>query len=154
MGNSWVVQTPRSTDYTALSDVWEASVRATHDFLPSCYIDQLRARVEFSYLDAVILICCKDPAKHCIAGFAGVAAGKVEMLFIHPEYRGKGVGKRLLDHTIFELNAKQLDVNEQNRQAIGFYFNQGFEVVGRSEKDGLGHPYPLLHLRYKGAART
>ena len=76
------------------------------------------------------------------------------MLFIHPEYRGKGVGKRLLEYAIFVLNAKQLDVNEQNRQAIGFYFNQGFEVVGRSEKDGLGHPYPLLHLSYKGAART
>ena len=49
------------------------------------------------------------------------------------------------------LNAQQLDVNEQNPQALGFYFRQGFEVVGRSEQDGMGQPYPLLHMRLKQA---
>ncbi len=28
----------------------------------------------------------------------------------------------------------------------GFYLHTGFEIVGRSERDGLGKPYPLLHL--------
>ena len=45
------------------------------------------------------------------------------------------------------LNADELDVNEQNPQALGFYLHEGFEVVGRSQTDGLGQPYPLLHLR-------
>ncbi|MNN83835.1 putative N-acetyltransferase YjaB [compost metagenome] len=48
---------------------------------------------------------------------------------------------------IDELHAEQLDVNEQNAQALGFYLHQGFEVVGRSETDGMGQPYPLLHMR-------
>jgi len=96
-----------------------------------------------------MLICCKDPINKRIAGFAGVAGGKVEMLFIHPDYRGQGIGKGLLRFAIDELNAECLDVNEQNPQAIGFYLKQGFEVIGRCETDGLGQPYPLLHLRYK-----
>jgi hypothetical protein len=47
------------------------------------------------------------------------------------------------------LNADELDVNEQNPQALGFYFKQGFEVIGRSEVDGMGQPYPLLHMRLR-----
>ena len=154
MQHKWAVTTPHSTDFDALAKVWEASVRATHDFLPDSYIVLLRQLVRDQYLDAVMLICCKDPISKRIAGFAGVAAGKVEMLFIHPDYRGQGVGKFLLMCAISELNAELLDVNEQNPQATGFYLKQGFEVIGRSEKDGMGHPYPLLHLRYKRPARA
>jgi putative acetyltransferase len=140
------VQTPSFSDYSELVRVWEASVRATHDFLPDSYICLLRELLLDQYLDAVMLICCKD-ARQRIIGFAGVAAGRVEMLFIEPGSRGQGVGKRLLQYAINELNAYQLDVNEQNPQALGFYLRQGFEIVGRSETDGMGQPYPLLHLR-------
>ena len=76
------------------------------------------------------------------------------MLFIHPHFRGQGIGKCLLKFAMDELNAQALDVNLQNPQAIGFYFKQGFEIVGRSEKDGMGQPYPLLHLRYKRPRRA
>jgi putative acetyltransferase len=140
------VWTPRARDYPELTRVWEASVRATHGFLPDSYITLLGNLVEHQYLDAVMLICCKDEHQH-ISGFAGVSAGKVEMLFIHPDHRGRGIGKRLLRYAIEHLNAVQLDVNEQNTQAVGFYLKQGFEVVGRSEHDGMDQPYPLLHLR-------
>ena len=154
MQHTWAIHTPRLTDFAELTNVWEASVRATHDFLPDSYIELLRGLVLEQYLDTVMLICCKDPTSKRITGFAGVAAGKVEMLFIHPDYRGLGIGKCLLMFAINELNAERLDVNEQNPQAIGFYLKQGFEAVGRCEKDGMGQPYPLLHLRYKRPARA
>ena len=154
MQHKWVIHTPRLADFEELTNVWEASVRATHDFLPDSYIELLRGLVLEQYLDTVMLICCKDPTSKRITGFAGVAAGKVEMLFIHPDYRGQGIGKCLLLFAINELNAERLDVNEQNPQAIGFYLKQGFEAVGRCEKDGMGQPYPLLHLRYKRPARA
>ncbi|KTC34514.1 acetyltransferase [Pseudomonas sp. ABAC61] len=135
-----LIHTPKLSDYPELARVWEASVRATHDFLPDNYITR--------YLDAVMLICTRDQRQR-ISGFAGVAAGKVEMLFIHPAHRGHGLGRQLLQYAVEHLNAQQLDVNEQNPQALGFYFKQGFEIVGRSEQDGLGQPYPLLHMRLK-----
>ncbi|KPA99528.1 MULTISPECIES: GNAT family N-acetyltransferase [Pseudomonas] len=142
------IYTPRPNDYLELTEVWEASVRATHDFLPDSYIELLKNLVLTRYLDAVMLICTRD-SRQRISGFAGVAAGKVEMLFIAPPHRGQGLGKLLLWYAIDHLNADRLDVNEQNPQAIGFYFKQGFEVVGRSEHDGMGQPYPLLHLQLK-----
>ncbi len=154
MQHKWAIHTPSLGDFAELTDVWEASVRATHNFLPDSYIQLLRPLVKDQYLDCVMLACCKDPARNKICGFVGVAAGKVEMLFIHPDYRGFGIGKSLLTFAINEFNAQELDVNEQNAQAVGFYFKQGFEVVGRCEKDGLGQPYPLLHLRYKRLPRA
>jgi putative acetyltransferase len=140
------IVTPHQSDYPELTKVWESSVRATHKFLPNDYIRELRALVLEHYLDAVMLICIRDPQQR-IMGFAGVAAGKVEMLFVAPRHRGQGVGKQLLNYAIEHLNAELIDVNEQNAQAVGFYFKQGFEVIGRCEEDGLGHPFPLLHLR-------
>ncbi|SFA86383.1 putative acetyltransferase [Pseudomonas sp. NFPP24] len=141
-----VIHTPKTSDYTELARIWEASVRATHDFLPDSYIELLKNLVLTRYLDAVMLICTKD-ARQRITGFAGVASGKVEMLFIDPQHRGQGLGRQLLRYAIEHLNADELDVNEQNPQALGFYFKQGFEVIGRTEHDGLGQPYPLLHMR-------
>ena len=143
-----VIHTPKQSDYEELTQVWEASVRATHDFLPDSYIDLLKNLVLTRYLDAVMLICTKDSHQR-ITGFAGVAAGKIEMLFIDPDHRGKGLGKQLLRYALEHLNADELDVNEQNPQALGFYFKQGFEVIGRSEHDGMGQPYPLLHMRLR-----
>ncbi len=37
----------------------------------------------------------------------------------------------------------------RTRRPWGFYFKQGFEVIGRSEHDGMGQPYPLLHMRLR-----
>ena len=143
-----VIHTPKLSDYQELTRVWEASVRATHAFLPDSYIELLRNLVLTRSLDAVMLICTKD-ADQGITGFAGVAAGKIEMLFIDPDFRGQGLGKKLLNYAMQHLNADELDVNEQNPQALGFYFKQGFEVIGRSEVDGMGQPYPLLHMRLR-----
>lgn len=140
------LQTPHPSDFPELVEVWEASVRATHDFLPEYYIVLLREQVLRRYLDAVMLVCCKD-ARQRICGFAGVTNGQIAMLFVAPEYHRQGVGKRLLRYAVAELNAERLDVNEQNHQALDFYLHEGFEVIGRSETDGLGQPYPLLHMR-------
>jgi putative acetyltransferase len=75
-----------------------------------------------------------------------VADQKIEMLFIHPAARGHGIGKMLVDYAIQQLHSTKVDVNEQNRQAFGFYEHVGFTVIGRSELDGLGMPYPILHM--------
>ncbi|MEN5148162.1 GNAT family N-acetyltransferase [Pseudomonas orientalis] len=143
-----VIHTPNNSDYPELARIWEASVRATHDFLPESYIVLLKELVLTRYLDSVMLVCTKDSSQR-ITGFAGVAAGKVEMLFIDPLHRGQRLGQQLLRYAINCMNADELDVNEQNPQALGFYLKQGFEVIGRTEHDGLGQPYPLLHLRLR-----
>ncbi|AKD05609.1 hypothetical protein PKOR_09080 [Pontibacter korlensis] len=140
------VYTARPEDYAFLTEVWEASVRATHHFLTEEDILFYKPLVRDEYLQQVELRYVKDENGR-IAGFVGTAEGKVEMLFVHPESRGQGIGKKLLQYAVDALQANAVDVNEQNEQAIGFYEHFGFRTVSRSEVDGMGKPYPILHMQ-------
>lgn len=81
-----------------------------------------------------------------ITGFMGIVKDKLEMLFIDAAQRGTGIGKILLMYAIKEQKVKQVDVNEQNHQAVGFYRHMGFRVVSRAEVDAAGKPYPILSM--------
>ena len=137
-------------DFTRVVEVWEASVRATHTFATEADIEVFRPLVRDGLPDVPHLLCVRDSAGQ-VVGFIGVEGEKVEMLFIHPAWRGQGIGRRLLSYAVTMLGATELDVNEQNPQALGFYLRMGFEVVGRSAVDGIGKPYPLLHMRVRRA---
>ena len=136
----------KKEEYQEVVNVWEDSVRATHDFLKEEDIQYFKPRILNTYLDAVELRCIRDK-KGNIIGFSGVAEGNLEMLFINPDDRGMGVGKALLEHSIHELKVTKVDVNEDNKQAVGFYEKFGFKTYVRSELDSSGKPYPTLHMR-------
>ncbi len=142
------IDTVNKTEYTAILDVWESSVRATHHFLKEEDIQYFKPLILNTYLDAVELRCIRTDKKKII-GFLGVADQNLEMLFIHPEYRGKKIGKALLKYAIDTLDVTKVDVNEQNEQAVGFYNYCGFETISRSELDASGKPYPTLHMELK-----
>lgn len=131
-------------EYPELAVVWEASVRATHSFLKTGDIEFYRGRLT-GYLSAVRLTAARDTAGR-ITAFLGTCEGNIEMLFVHPEYRGRGIGRRLVDYAVGELGCNRVDVNEQNGQAVGFYERMGFTRIGRSDFDSEGRPYPILHL--------
>jgi putative acetyltransferase len=69
------------------------------------------------------------------------------MLFVDNESRGTGIGRQLLDYAVNKLKARRVSVNEQNTQALDFYYHLGFKEVGRDEYDGEGKEYPVLHLK-------
>lgn len=137
-------------DISRAVEVWEASVRATHHFVRDEDIQMFRPMVRDALREIVDTACVRDEHGQ-VTGFVAVVDGKVEMLFLHSDARGQRAGRKLLEYAITNFGAEVLDVNEQNEQAIGFYLKLGFEVVGRSELDGAGKPYPLLHMRLKKA---
>lgn len=130
--------------YEPLRTIWAASVQATHTFLQPSYFQEIYQAFP-GYLPYVGIYAAWAPDGQ-IAGFIGLAAGKVEMLFVHPQYFGRGVGYSLLHHAVTEMHANSVDVNEQNTQATQFYLRYGFRMVGRSATDAAGQPYPILHL--------
>lgn len=143
--DSMQIDKATAADAPRLFEVWEASVRATHDFLSEEAIATLVPLVRELLGTFAPLYCLRDVAGAPYA-FIGVADGNIEMLFVHPDRRGGGAGRALTTFAIGTLGATRVDVNEQNAQAAGFYARMGFRQVGRSARDPFGHPYPILHL--------
>ncbi|MGY5766567.1 acetyltransferase [Brachybacterium sp. DNPG3] len=137
-----------AAEHPELVRIWRGAVDATHEFLAAQDRDEIESRLAADYLPAVDLWVAERGGRP--VGFAGVVGDGLEMLFVAADERGTGVGTALLTHAVDELGVVSVDVNEQNAQAAGFYAARGFEVVGRSETDDAGRPYPLLHLRLGG----
>lgn len=135
----------QESEYLEVVTVWEASVRATHHFLDEADIAFYRPLILNEYLKMLELASIRNDNNE-IMGFIGIAEDKLEMLFIHPDSRSKGIGKELLRYAIEKMKVTKVDVNEENEQAIGFYKYFGFITVDRSAIDGQGKAYPLLHM--------
>ncbi|MDR2953934.1 MAG: GNAT family N-acetyltransferase [Prevotella sp.] len=131
-------------DYPVLINIWESAVKATHDFLSNEDFEFYKSHIPI-YFQHVSLYIYKDD-KGVIKGFLGVEDYNIEMLFVDNTNRGTGIGKILLEYAVNKLKAKKVDVNEQNTQALNFYYHFGFKEVDRSEYDGEGKEYPILHL--------
>lgn len=125
--------------------IWEKSVLATHDFLTRRDFEEIKDLVNgINFNDFQVFCLTKG---NLVLGFIGVADKKIEMLFLDPQYFGKGLGKKLLNFSVKKLNADKLDVNEQNTKALKFYQSSGFETFERTDKDDQGRNYPLLRMK-------
>lgn len=128
-----------------LLEVWEKSVRATHLFLSDCEIEQIKEYVPQA-LGGIAHLIIAENENGVPVGFMGIENKILEMLFITPEERGKGLGKSLIKYGMETYAVHKLAVNEQNPQAKAFYEHMGFQVYRRTETDEQGNPYPLLYM--------
>lgn len=138
------IKSVNKSNYSTLVQVWEASVRATHHFLTEEDITHYRYKILTEYFDRVKLFAYQIDKE--IVGFIGVNGNALQMLFVHPTVFGKGVGKQLLKFAVSKKKIKNVDVNEQNEKAVGFYKHFGFEVINRYDTDDAGKPYPILEM--------
>ena len=136
--------TPECLD--RLLEVWECSVKATHAFLSGGEVEAIKAYVPQALREVPRLIVGEDE-KGVPAGFLGADGQRLEMLFLLPEARGKGLGRALLQYGMDRYGLRELAVNQQNPQARGFYEHMGFHVYRRTETDEQGGPYPLLYMK-------
>lgn len=138
------------SDVPALVAIWRSAVDATHDFLSDDDRDEIEKHLAADYFPAVRLTVAELDGR--AVGFCGVVDGDLAMLFIDAGERGRGIGSALIDYAIEHEDVTTVDVNEQNTSALEFYRHQGFEMIGRSETDEAGRPYPILHMRLAGDA--
>jgi ribosomal-protein-alanine N-acetyltransferase len=77
-----------------------------------------------------------------VVGYAGfwvvLDEGHITNIAVHPEYRGKGIGSRLMEGLIDlakknGITSMTLEVRESNLVAQNLYKKFGFKVLGRRE---------------------
>ena len=129
-----------------LFEVWDKSVRETHLFLSDSEIKDISRYIPQALSSIAHLIVAFNDENNPVA-FMGIEDRKLEMLFVSPGYRGKGLGKQLIHYGIENYFINELGVNEQNPQAKAFYEHMGFQVYKRTDTDEQGNPYPILYMR-------
>lgn len=129
-----------------LFEIWDKSVRETHLFLSDSEIKNISKYIPQALNSIAHLIVAVNDENKPVA-FMGIEERKLEMLFLSPQYTGKGLGKQLLHYGIENYSINELGVNEQNLQAKGFYEHMGFQVYKRTDNDEQGNPYPILYMR-------
>ena len=96
---------------------------------------------------------CKDDAEDArVVGFAHAELGRddqgyVLRLYVHPDYRNRGLGRRLLERTrddLFAHGAERINamVLAANEPGTEFYRRFGFEKVAEGETTIGGETYP------------
>jgi putative acetyltransferase len=147
MASDMFVRPARDADRVPLLTLWERSVRATHHFLTYADVEFFRPLVADGLRSDALELWVLTTAADAPLGFLGLTGDRIEALFLAPEARGLGGGRRLVAHAQrLRGGALALDVNEQNTAARAFYERLGFVVTGRSELDETGRAFPLLHM--------
>ncbi len=131
----------------SLTEVWERSVRASHDFLREEDLSALTPFVKEGLKQIRTLIIAKEKERYI--GFMGIQDQKIEMLFLSPAYFGQGIGRQFVELATHTYKAHYVDVNEQNPKAHRFYERLGFEAYQRDETDAQGNPFPILRMKLK-----
>jgi putative acetyltransferase len=131
-------------------EIWRDAVDATHGFLTPGHRAEIDALV-VGWLPTVDLWMLEDAAGRAV-GFLVMDGSLIDALFVDPAVHGRGYGTALLDHALSLAPEATVDASEQATNALPFYLARGFVRTGRSQTDPQGRPYPLIHLKYAGAA--
>lgn len=76
-----------------------------------------------------------------IAGFGSYKGNEITGLFVHPDCRGNGIGRLLLDFLLKQVGSLAiLSVAKSNHLAIGFYEAVGFIITSEFETTYNGIP--------------
>ena len=141
------IESPAPAELEALTDLWERSVRATHDFLAPEDIAFFRRMVREEALPGVEELHVIRDEKNGFAAFAGVEAGKLEMLFVAPEKRGKGLGRELVEYPAAAYGAwMSTSRTRRPRDSMPGWVSASFRAARRTPRAA---PTPFSTCRFK-----
>lgn len=125
---------PRLLEIYAMAKLDELKYEAaTFELLP---LDQDKPRLD-SLLAADIYVYQDTD----IVAYGAMFESEIRALFVHPESRGKGIGKALLEHLLCNIHHEAvLYVAKTNKPAKALYMEYGFEVVDEfaTQYNGIG----------------
>lgn len=120
------IRRSRHEEGEELVAIWCRSVDATHDFLSAEYRAELEELVRSFLPEAPLWVAVNERDRP--VGFMLLSGQHMDALFIDPDVRGCGVGRMLVEHALSMAPEMTTNVNEQNKQAVGFYKKMGLRL--------------------------
>jgi GNAT superfamily N-acetyltransferase len=141
-----MIRAARTSDASAVAEIWLTSFKATYPFPPAHDDDEVRAWVAGVLLPDTEVWIAEDDAAEPI-GFIALGDRSIEQLYVLPDWTGRGVGSQLVRLAQARrpdgLELWTLQVNEGARR---FYERHGFRVAETT--DGAGNEERQPDVRY------
>jgi len=85
-----------------------------------------------------------------VVAFAGTKGNYVSWLFVHPDFRRRGLGSLLLREAMAPLSgAVELNVAKNNQPARALYEKAGFKLAKEFVREWNGYECQVARLRYE-----
>lgn len=122
-------------DLKSVMKIWYDGNLEAHDFVPVSYWDR-----NFGYVSRLLprTEVYVYEIDGIVVGFIGVDEGYIQGLFVDKEYRGMGVGTKLLHYVMDLYDFIELDVFENNYGAVCFYEGRNFHKLEEQVNEDLG----------------
>ena len=134
-------------DLKRVMKIWYEGNLEAHDFVDVSYWDRNFGFVSRLLPRSEVYVYEIDGY---VTGFVGVDEGYIQGLFVDKDYRGQGIGTKLLRY-VSELYEKlELHVFENNYGAVCFYENKHFMRIEEQVNEDIGEvEYRMMYLRPK-----
>ncbi|MBD5542164.1 MAG: GNAT family N-acetyltransferase [Lachnospiraceae bacterium] len=133
-------------DLKRVMRIWYDGNLEAHDFIDKEYWDRNFGYVKRALSEAEVYVY---EINGYVVGFVGIDEGYLEGLFVDKEYRGLGVGTKLVEYIKEKYDFFTLHVFENNYGAVTFYENRGLIKKEESIHEDLGEVEYLMYYRRK-----
>jgi putative acetyltransferase len=119
-----MIRAYRSSDCTAVLDVWAAASAVAHAFLPKEHLAAERRDIAELHLPAAQSWVWV--AGEHVVGFIAMVGNEIGGLFVDPAHHGRGIGRALVDHVRKSHDELEVEVFKENALGRAFYAAYGF----------------------------
>ncbi len=141
-----IIRSFNDMDLNRVLKIWYEGNLEAHDFISPSYWDRNFNYVKRNLPLSEVYVYEIDGY---VVGFIGMDNGYVDGLFVDKEYRGTGIGTRLLNYIKEDNDFFTLHVFEKNYGAVTFYENRGLIKKEESVHEDLGEVEYLMYYRKK-----
>lgn len=106
-------------------DVYDKSISDLNNEISKDSLEQIKNNTKEMIKSVENLIIVKNEEENII-GFMGCENENLEMLYLHPDYKNKGLGKELINIAINNHNVNKTQVTKINTNGIDFLSHMGF----------------------------
>lgn len=133
-------------DLKRVMRIWYEGNLESHDFVDKNYWEKNFGFVKRSLPESEVYVYEIDGY---VVGFVGIDEGYIAGLFVDKEYRGVGIGTKLIEYVKELYDFFTLHVFENNYGAVTFYENRGLIKKEESVHEDLGEVEYLMYYRRK-----
>lgn len=129
MSEEILIRPCRMADFERLRQIWELSGISLGASDTPDELERLRLQNEDTCLVAVV----DREIQGCVMGGFDGRRGLVHHLAVHPDSRGKGIGKKLMEELDLKFREKGVVkysfwIEADNLKAVGFYQHLGYDL--------------------------